>query len=297
MLRGERTLPADIVEDERRSGARRACQGISPEIVVAVYRAVIGILRDEFMDSASRTGASVDAMLDGIRRLWVLTDHFSSTLVAARYEVDLSDAREAEQRKVSFVRLALDPTSDPHDVVAACVRHGLRADGAYWLVRAAARSESIAAVQAALKPAHPIDGFGGVLVSDYGTVEGILPTRPREPTGTDVAVAVAGPVGPVDFARAASESRRALRTARQFGLTGLHDRDSLGILVSISEDHELSELLRRRYVDPVRRGSTISEDIFETVDAYLDRHSIPHAAAKLFIHVNTVRYRLRSSPS
>ena len=83
-----------------------------------------------------------------------------------------------------------------------------------------------------------------------------------------------------------------LQTARRFRLAGTYDRDSLGILRPIAEHQDVSEMLQARYIDPVFQASTMGDEILTTVEAYLDRHSIPLTAARLSIHVNTARYRL-----
>src|ERR1700740_84930 len=51
------TLPAEIEEDERASGHGRALQGVPTEDVVRAYRAVIGVLRDAFIEEASAAAA------------------------------------------------------------------------------------------------------------------------------------------------------------------------------------------------------------------------------------------------
>ena len=56
ILRGESGLPPDVVEDERLSGERRARQGIPAEVVVAAYRAVIGVIRDDYLETGPALG-------------------------------------------------------------------------------------------------------------------------------------------------------------------------------------------------------------------------------------------------
>src|SRR5216683_2700285 len=58
-------LPADIEEDERASGQRRAVQGIPTDDVVKAYRAVISVLRDAFIEEASAAAADPWAVLAG----------------------------------------------------------------------------------------------------------------------------------------------------------------------------------------------------------------------------------------
>src|SRR3954471_1940076 len=51
-LRGNPDLPEEDAETERSSGQQRALQGIPSEVVVGAYRAVMSILREEFLSTA-----------------------------------------------------------------------------------------------------------------------------------------------------------------------------------------------------------------------------------------------------
>lgn len=294
MLRNEDTLPSDIDEDERISGARRARQGIPAEVVVAAYRAVIGEIRDAFMDQAPQSGASVDAVLAGIRRLWALTDHFSSTLVAVRHEAELDVAREDERRRITFVRTALDPETPETQVLRDGVPYEVSANDVYWLVRARVDPESVVGAHRALASSGGTRLFQPVLARHGdGGIEGVLGRRPTLPEGLTGLVAVAGPVGVSGFREAARSTARTLEAGMRFGLTGVIDRPTLGLRLTISEDVELAQLLVERFVEPVRRGSTMATDVLLSVRAFLDhRRSLPEAAAALSVHVNTIRYRL-----
>ncbi|WP_147201231.1 hypothetical protein, partial [Pseudonocardia asaccharolytica] len=92
-LRGDPRLPPEIEEDEHDSGRRRALQGVPSDDVVAAYRAVLGVLRDAFLDAAASLSIPLDAVLAGTRRLWELTDRFSTELVSARHQLDLDLVR------------------------------------------------------------------------------------------------------------------------------------------------------------------------------------------------------------
>src|SRR6266851_961090 len=100
-------LPADIEEDERASGQRRAVQGIPTDDVVKAYRAVISVLRDAFIEEASAAAADPWAVLAGTRILWDLTDRYSDVLVSARQQVDIDTARRDEQHRIAFLHRLL----------------------------------------------------------------------------------------------------------------------------------------------------------------------------------------------
>jgi putative transposase len=55
----------------------------------------------------------------------------------------------------------------------------------------------------------------------------------------------------------------------------------------------VSELLRDRYVDPLRGEGAFGDQVVESLRGYLSHdRSIPQAAEALHVHVNTLRYRL-----
>jgi putative transposase len=76
VLRGQALLP-DGDEDEHGSGVQRSVEGVPVEEVIGAYRAVMGVLRDAFLELATQTEVAADTVLDGTRRLWELTDHYS----------------------------------------------------------------------------------------------------------------------------------------------------------------------------------------------------------------------------
>src|ERR1700728_987600 len=111
-------LPAEIEEDERASGQRRALQGVPTQDVVRAYRTVIGILRDAFIEEASAVAADPWRGVAGARQLWDLTERYSDVLVAARQQVDIDSARRDEQRRITFLYRLVAGTLDPADLVA-----------------------------------------------------------------------------------------------------------------------------------------------------------------------------------
>ncbi|MDQ4118058.1 MAG: hypothetical protein M3235_14020, partial [Actinomycetota bacterium] len=126
-------LPAAIEEDERASGQRRALQGIPPEDVVVAYRAVLGVLRDAFIEEATAEAVDLGVVLRGTRRLWELTDRYSSVLVSARHQVDLDTARRDEQQRMAFLHHVLTGSAPAAELVRGGALHGMAPDGDYWV--------------------------------------------------------------------------------------------------------------------------------------------------------------------
>jgi hypothetical protein len=84
-----------------------------------------------------------------------------------------------------------------------------------------------------------------------------------------------------------------MTTAAAFGLTGVYDLNELGLLPAVLDEQEVGDELVRRYITPLGNGDA-AETLLETVRHYLKVGMRADIAAKqLFVHHNTVRYRLR----
>ena len=80
---------------------------------------------------------------------------------------------------------------------------------------------------------------------------------------------------------------RALRTAQAFGRNGVQRFGDLGLLPAVVADQAVGRGLVARYLDPV------SADVAASVRAWLDAGMhVDRAAEALFVHANTLRYRL-----
>jgi hypothetical protein len=84
---------------------------------------------------------------------------------------------------------------------------------------------------------------------------------------------------------------RALQTALRSGLRGLVRLEDAGLWAAVVTDSDVTELLLRRYVEPF--GGAGGADVLETVERYLANGRRPGPTGRdLYIHTNTVRYRL-----
>lgn len=123
-----------------------------------------------------------------------------------------------------------------------------------------------------------------------GDIAGFL----SEPPPSDVDGVVGyGPPRPLDrLAESYRLAARALMTVQACGLRGAHDIASLGLRAAVAMDVEVGASLRKRYLEPLDAGGSARE-LIATLRAYLacGMH-VERAATRLFVHQNTVRYRL-----
>jgi DNA-binding PucR family transcriptional regulator len=75
-------------------------------------------------------------------------------------------------------------------------------------------------------------------------------------------------------------------------MTGVHDVPSLGLRAAVAADADVGDALCARYLEPLAGGSSAGE-LRATLRAYLacGMH-VERTAERLFVHQNTVRYRL-----
>ncbi len=295
-LRGSDQLPPEAPEDERISGQQRALQGIPAEDVIGAYRAVMGVIREEFLACGDRLDVPVTEILAGTRALWDLTDRFSTELVAARHQIDVEFARRDERQRLAFLQRLLTGTLLGPEVIVGGGAYGLSPETEYWVSRGRQ-------AEGGREPRHSLArqleiGAGGphfhpLVGSIDGDVVAVTAVRPFVDDDGSV-LAVAGPALPTALPHAFAEATRLLNVALRYHRSGLVDSSSLSVRIAVVQENELSEALYARYVSPVLASmGTMAEIVLASVRTYLaHRRHVGETAAALSVHTNTVRYRL-----
>lgn len=103
---------------------------------------------------------------------------------------------------------------------------------------------------------------------------------------------------PVDLPRAYDDAQQALRVIRSLGETGMVMHfDDLGVcrlLAAFQGNRELEAFCSEHIGTLVRHDRQHESDLLRTLEAYLDRNrQLKPTAQALFIHYNTLRYRLK----
>jgi PucR C-terminal helix-turn-helix domain len=296
-LHGRDILPAEISEDEAKSGRRRAIQGVPAEDVVACYWAVLAVLRDEFLARASAAGIPSEIILVGTRRLWDMTDRLSGVLIQARHDIDIALVRRDERQKLAFLQRVLNGNLLPSEVVQFGSAYGLEPDSERWVFRA----RHPQGIPQSLSRHMEHTGVGGHFASLVGPIDGDLAgiVCQRPSVNDDLTVlATVGPRPLPMLAQAFAECTRLLNVAVRYHKHGLVDRESLSVRIAVVEESEIGAALFDRYVATVLDTGPMAREILQSVQVYLANHRrIQPAAAALLIHGNTLRYRLEKYAS
>lgn len=293
VLRGGGGLP-DGVEDEATCGRRRAAQGLSAEIVVTAYRAVMVVVLDAFLREAARVDATQPALLASVRRLWELTDHHSVEMFSACHEVVLDLARREERDRQDFLHNLLTGRLADTDVVeAGGAEFGLGSTSEVYVLRARSCSEvPTLDLQRVIERASRTAVMQPLLGLIGGDLVGIVRRAP-ETVDDSALVAIEGPVLPDAVSAAFLRVSKLLDLGVRFDLRGVLTADRLSLRAAVAQDEALGRRLHQRYVAALDPRAAITGLILESVETYLDcQRSIPAAAQALNVHVNTLRYRL-----
>jgi hypothetical protein len=136
-----------------------------------------------------------------------------------------------------------------------------------------------------LADAAPLSGR----IGDH--IVAIVAEPPGETDG--VSVAVTGPVAVDSLAHAHELAQRVLAAAQRAGRAGIHTPADAAIDVAFGEHPELAGELARSWFAALDRRDRYARELVDTLLCYLDHGGrLEPTAAALYVHPNTIRYRL-----
>ncbi|TSD96575.1 PucR family transcriptional regulator [Skermania sp. ID1734] len=272
-------------------GEARAHQGVPVADVLRAWRIGVEVVVAYARDVAQRHGIDDAQVLEFVQSVLAWSDVAMVTTAGAHRRAELALAVAEEERRAAFVRSALRGTVPAAELRVHAEAYGLDPAGQYVAVRARlVEGATRDGVEQAL-------GFRGTLLRRRGLsalIDGDICGFSSQPPPADVEGVVGyGPAVPLDRLPESHQlAARALMTAQAFGLRGAYDLDSLGLRAAVATDSDIGEIMRRRYLEPLGTGGA-AEEVIATMRVYLacGMHS-ENTAARLFVHRNTVRYRL-----
>lgn len=278
------------------TGRSRARGGVELEDMVRITLVAQNNLVGELSTQARRRGVS-DAL---IIELLQYTDAWHAwtmkALIWGFQEAALERITRDMRRQDRALRQLLGGGLTPVETSRAAQECGLDPHGAYVVLRVVTGDRPAGDVRRALISAGLAASEHAPITTMYGDVCLIAS---EAPTGAVPFVVGVSPVVHVgDLAEGFRLATRSAESARQTGRTGLVSLRDLSVTASVAADHEVVHVLRERYIEPFLEMGPAGEVILETVVEFLRRRrSVAETSQALFVHVNTVRYRLEKFES
>lgn len=301
---GSPQAPLDLAAP-RETGRRRAMQGVPLPEVLQAYRISFATLWDALVEHTrrNRPPAAAAALLTAASMMWQLTDEHAVALTEA-YRAATAELLLAQQRRRSALVEALltglpGPEAAPWEAAALL---DLPPDGHLVVVAADTRGladESLPGIEQLLAARGIVSGWRLTPAQQLGVVS--LQAGQRDTVLGVLREAASARTGVSPLYQSLADTPRALHLA-QAALAGLAPGAAE---VHVFDPSPLAALMvyepgeGRRLADNVL-GAVLglpAEDraiLVDTLNAYLDHAgSAERAAAVLYCHPNTVRYRLR----
>jgi hypothetical protein len=269
-------------------GDARAQQGLPIADVLLAWRIGVQDVIERATEIRPQLQISEAEMLRFVRALIGASDRAMAIIASAHRTADLELATREHERKAAVVREALLGTIAPVVLRAHAQSCGLDVTGEYVAIRAADLPEERTQRERRL-------GFQGTLTPRLGLVAMIdddLAGFLLRPPASEIPFAVAvGPPRPIERLPESFElASRTLATMRAFDMVGVCDLEALGVLPGIVADRAVGDALVRRYLEPLA-GSQAEIAASLRVLFESDMH-VERAAEQLFVHPNTLRYRI-----
>ncbi|MGW3025354.1 PucR family transcriptional regulator [Streptomyces sp. NPDC001221] len=263
-------------------GALRAEMGIALESLLEGFRLTTRRTFDTLYDKARRA-ATPEVGLELTRDFWVCCDQMFAAMVQGHRERELEKLHAAEQHRTLLLRQLLTGELPVEYLAAAADMLGLDLHAEYRVCH----SSGGTAAERALRP-HTV-----ALLAEpapqrvIGLAVGPLPASLGLPVGLSEP-------RPLSRARASlAEAEQASELAVAFGIRRCVTAGELPLHSAVLALPTVGEQLVTRcfgHLTDERRTTAV-----HTVDTYLAADAnIDQAAAALFIHPNTLRYRLRA---
>ncbi len=272
-------------------GEARAQQGVPVAEMLRGWRIGVQAVVAHARELGTRLDIDPISLVDFVESTLAWSDVAMVITAEAHRDAELVGARQDQERRALFVRGLLFGTLAPSDIGVQASAYGIDPTRRYAALRARrSTADSMIAFGRQLGW-HPLASPRPGLVT---LIEGDLAGFAHIPPG-DIADAVVG-VGPARPLERLGESfrlaTRALITAEAFGLSGAHDVSGLGLRVAIAADGDVGEALSARYVEPLAAEPS-GEELVTSLRAYYESGMhFDRAASRLFVHQNTLRYRI-----
>jgi hypothetical protein len=277
----------------RESGEERARMGITSDEMLHAWRIGMKITREHAYAVAQELEIGDDVVLTFVEEMLRHGDVGMLESAGAHRETELEMARHEQHHRANLVRGILFGTLAPAAARVQAATYGLSTEGLYCAVRARPTQET--GLRALERQLGVADGAGprrGLAALLDGDLAGFVAAPVK---GTIAAPVGVGPPATIDALENSFRlATRALESANATGLTGYVGIEELGLLPALIADRDVGDEILRRIIEPVIGQGKSGVTLVDTVARYLENDCrLELTAEQMFLHVNTVRYRLR----
>ncbi len=137
---------------------------------------------------------------------------------------------------------------------------------------------------------HALLTQGALVSSIGGDLAAVCGERPLL---EGVVAGVGSPTGPSGLPASFESATISLEAAAAFGMIGVFSADDLGLRLAVFAEDHIGKPLVDRLLGPLDNEQDYADPLEETVRVFLDEGlRVDPTAARLYVHPNTVRYRL-----
>lgn len=238
---------------------------------------------------------SSELMLEWSTLLWSLGDVFATRATAVYRDREIDVAIADSARRSEWIGRAVAGRSGTAELLWGAAMYDVPNEIPISVFAAAAGADTGSESESRLQDWARRSGVRILSTVQSNAVVGIVIGEPDlDIKGPGFPVGLGGPAPLSDLSEAFAEASLVLRAAEDLGIRKVVDAECLSWRLALHRSPETTDLLRRRYLDPLRETGPFAQELVESVRAYLNnRMNAPAAAKSIPVHVNTLRYRLR----
>ena len=300
IVHGVEPKPDDITH-ARETALIRIEEGVPLGSLLRGFRMSMRVIQRRLLILAEDHGTPAEQLLEWSNLLWSLGDVFSSIVTGVYRDHEITRAVADYTRRAEWIGRVITGELDDAEIMRGASLYKVPTEGEHRIVIAPFLEGSGVEVEVALQRWAEACGAKLVTTVQSRSVAGVLIGDPGVsgdagdndlPAGIPVGLGRPAPL--TELHRTFATVNRVVQSALDLGLTGRVDQEMLSWRLAINSSPETTEVLRQRYLVPLRGSRAFGEDLIVSVRAYLDnRLNVREAAESIPVHVNTLRYRLR----
>jgi putative transposase len=294
IMRGREPKPEDVYHAEK-TALERIEEGVPLGSLLSGFRLSMHGIQRRLLSLAPEYGTPPEQLLEWSNLLWTLGDVFATRVTAVYRDHEIARTVADSTRRSEWIGRVIAGELEEAEILRGAALYEVPTDRRVRVLMSPLGGTTELDADAELRRWADRGGARLLTTVQSRAVVGILIGGvPDAAVPAGVTVALGRPAPLVDLHRTFATTGRVMRTAQELSLSGVVDQDTLSWRLALHASPETSELLRERYLTPLRDARTFGEELIMSVQVYLEKRlNVREAAASIPVHVNTLRYRLR----